>query len=82
MREKPPTEGTEVKRKSTSRQPASASVRETVRAKLMKASVLATDLGVPSDIAPVVSDDELELMGDLRPGARSSEALVDEDRGL
>ena len=51
-----------------------------IRAKLMRAGVLATDLGIPHDLAPV-SDDELELTGDMRLGARSSEALVDEDRG-
>lgn len=57
------------------------SARETVRAKLMKAGVLATDLGIPHDTIPV-SDEELERTGDMRPGARPSEALVDEDRGM
>ena len=46
----------------------------------MRAGVLATDLGIPHDLVPV-SDEELELTGDMRPGAGPSEALVNEDRG-
>ena len=59
---------------------AAPDARSAVRTKLMRAGVLATDLGIPHNLAPV-SDEELELTGDMRPGARSSEALVDEDRG-
>ena len=76
MKEKPPPIAvkSDVPTKQTS------DAHSLVRAKLMKAGVLATDLGIPHDLAPV-SDEELELTGDMRSGARSSEALVDEDRG-
>jgi hypothetical protein len=49
-------------------------------AKLRAAGVLATNLGVPPDVE-YMSDEELELTGDMRPGARPSEELIDEDRG-
>jgi hypothetical protein len=53
--------------------------RDEVRAKLLEAGILVSDLGV-KDIEPV-SDEELERTGDMRPGALSSEALVSQDRG-
>jgi hypothetical protein len=54
--------------------------REAVRAKLLAAGRLALDHGIPDDIEPV-SEEELEELGRLAPGARSSEELIDEDRG-
>lgn len=59
------------------------SEREVVRAKLMAAGILATpeELGVPENIQPV-SDKEIEQLGKMPPGARPSEELIDEDRGL
>lgn len=56
------------------------SERDVVRDKLRQAGVLATNLGVPRNVAPI-SDEELERVGNLPPGARSSEDLVSEDRG-
>ena len=56
--------------------PATVAARE----KLAQAGILATDLGIPEDIAPV-SDEALERWGEMRPGARSSEELLNEDRG-
>ena len=47
---------------------------------LMRAGVLVTDFGIPDDIE-YVSDDELEELGQMPPGIRPSEALIDEDRG-
>lgn len=58
---------------------ASAS-REALRAKLNQAGVLVMDLELPADLV-LVSDDELEQLGEMRPGARPSEELVAEDRG-
>ena len=55
--------------------------REAVRQKLLAAGVLATDLGIPDNLVSL-SDEELEQLVRLPPGARSSEELVDEDRGL
>lgn len=52
--------------------------REIARAKLQ--TILVRDLGIPDDIE-MMSDDDLEMLGQLPPGARSSEELVDEDRG-
>ena len=54
--------------------------RRAAREKLAQAGILATDLGIPEDIAPV-SDEELERWGEMRPGARSSEDLLNEERG-
>jgi hypothetical protein len=52
------------------------------RAKLMAAGVLVNprELGIPEGIE-YVSDEELEELGILPPGARPSEDLIDEDRG-
>jgi hypothetical protein len=54
--------------------------REAARAKLLAVGRLVIDFGIPDDIEPI-SDEELEELGRLAPGARSSEELVDEDRG-
>ncbi|MBN1285626.1 MAG: hypothetical protein JXB47_09525 [Anaerolineae bacterium] len=54
--------------------------REAARQKLLAAGLLATDLGIPDDLEPY-SDEELEQIV-LPPGARPSEELIDEDRGL
>jgi hypothetical protein len=56
--------------------PATVAARE----KLAKAGILATDLGIPEDTTPA-SDEELERWGEMRPGARSSEDLLNEERG-
>ena len=55
--------------------------REAARAKLLAAGVLNTSIHAPVGTVPV-SDEELERLGQLSPGARPSEELVDEDRGL
>lgn len=54
--------------------------RETARAKLSQAGVLVMDLELPPDLTPV-SDEELEQLGEMRPGARPSEEIIAEDRG-
>jgi len=46
---------------------------------LTAAGVLATDLGIPDD-TEYVSDEELEELGTMPPGARPSEELIDEGR--
>jgi hypothetical protein len=47
---------------------------------LMNAGALVTDFVIPDDIE-YVSDEELEEIGQMPPGTRPSEALIDEDRG-
>src|SRR5437899_1013052 len=54
--------------------------REAARAKLLAAGRLVVDFGIPDDIEPE-TDEELDELGRLAPGARPSEELVDEDRG-
>jgi len=54
--------------------------REAARAKLREAGVLANDLVPPADLASV-TEEELEQMGIMRPGARPSEEIIAEDRG-
>src|SRR5437879_893346 len=54
--------------------------RDAARAKLLAAGRLVVNFGIPEDIEPI-SEEELEELGHLAPGARSSEELVDEDRG-
>jgi hypothetical protein len=56
--------------------------REAARAKLLAAGKLATAarLGIPDDLE-YLSDDELEELGRMPPGARPSEELINEDRG-
>ncbi|MEO8396329.1 MAG: hypothetical protein ABI700_25275 [Chloroflexota bacterium] len=75
-----PVSPSSVAARNTTQQRRSVSSRDAVREKLLSAGVLATDLGIPHDLA-AVSDEELERTGDMLPGARPSEALVDEDRG-
>jgi hypothetical protein len=70
----------EAKKSAKDPLPPRQSERELVRAKLSKAGVLVADLGVPRNLV-AISDEELERSGDMRPGARSSEDLVSEDRG-
>lgn len=56
--------------------------REAARARLRAAGLLATaaDLGIPDDLE-YISDEELDELGRMAPGARPSEELIDEDRG-
>jgi hypothetical protein len=46
----------------------------------LAAGFLVTDIHAPPG-AVELSNEELEQLGQLAPGARSSEELVDEDRG-
>jgi hypothetical protein len=55
--------------------------RERARQKLLAAGLLATDLGIPDNLESL-SDEELEQLVRLPSGARPSEELIDEDRGL
>jgi hypothetical protein len=54
--------------------------REIARRKLQMAGILATDLGIPDDLA-APSEVELETMGHMTQDARPSEELINEDRG-
>jgi hypothetical protein len=54
--------------------------RETARTKLREAGVLANDLVLPADLTPV-TEEELEQLGEMRPGARPSEDIIAQDRG-
>jgi hypothetical protein len=54
--------------------------REEARAKLRAAGALSTIRYAPADARPL-SDEELMRIGQLAPGARPSEELIDEDRG-
>jgi hypothetical protein len=62
-------------------EPATELTREEARARLLAAGALVTNLGISDDIEPI-SDEELLELGKLPPGARPSEELIDEDRGL
>jgi hypothetical protein len=55
--------------------------REAARAKLRAAGLLSTNIYAPKD-AIVLTDEELMRVGRLAPGARPSEELIDEDRGI
>ncbi len=55
--------------------------RRAARAKLDAAGILATDLEVPEG-AIDLSDEDIERLGQLAPGARPSLELINEDRGL
>jgi len=55
--------------------------REAARAKLRDAGVLANDLVLPADLVPA-TEEELEPLGTMPPGARPSEEIIAEDRGL
>lgn len=54
--------------------------REELRSRLQAAGLLVTFDDLDDDLE-YVSDEELEELGKLPPGAPSSEALIDEDRG-
>jgi hypothetical protein len=54
--------------------------RDTVRAKLLAANFLTTDIHVPEEAVALSAEDIADL-GRLPPDARPSEVLVDEDRG-
>jgi hypothetical protein len=54
--------------------------RQIVERKLRAAGLLVTDLEIPADLEPV-SDEEIAVLGVLPPGARSSEEILDEERG-
>ena len=54
--------------------------RETARAKLREAGILANDLVLPADLTPV-TEEELDQLGAMRPGARPSEEIIAQDRG-
>ncbi len=51
-----------------------------VRAKLLAANFLVTDLGIPDELEDI-SDEELEELGRLPPGSPTAEQLIDEGRG-
>ncbi len=55
--------------------------RDRIREKLRAAGLLAIIPDFPETIEPI-TDEELEELGRLPPGAKSSEELIDEDRGL
>jgi hypothetical protein len=55
--------------------------REIARERLLAAGRLVTNLGIPDNLEPPASDEELEQLGQLPEGARGSEELVNEDRG-
>jgi hypothetical protein len=54
--------------------------REAARSKLLAAGSLVTDIHAPVG-AVALSNEELEQIGQLASGARSSEELLDEERG-
>jgi hypothetical protein len=60
--------------------PSSNPAREAARAKLLAAGVLLTHIEVPEDAVPLTLEERLRI-GKMPPGARSSEELIDEDRG-
>ena len=55
--------------------------REAIRAKLLAAGKLVTDIHAPEGTV-LLTLAERQRIGQLTPGARSSEQLIDEDRGL
>lgn len=54
--------------------------RDCVRAKLLAANFLTTDIHAPAGAVPLSAQD-IARLGRLSPGARPSEDLIDEDRG-
>ncbi|SRR5258706_10465077 len=54
--------------------------REAARAKLRAAGRLSVDLENPDDFE-TVSEEELEILGRLAPGARTAQEIIDEERG-
>jgi hypothetical protein len=55
--------------------------RDAARAKLLAAGFLATDIRAPEGMVPL-SDEDLAHLGQRPTGARPSEGLIDEDRGI
>ncbi len=55
--------------------------RQRARAKLEAAGILATDFRVPDGVI-ALSEEDIAKLGQLTPGARPSEELIDEDRSL
>lgn len=70
-----------IRPKQAASEPVCELTREEARARLLAAGALVTNLGIPDDIKPI-SDEELLELGKMPPGARPSEELIDEDRGL
>ena len=54
--------------------------RESARATLLAAGKLVTDIHAPEDTVPLTLE-ERQRIGRLAPGARSSEDLINEERG-
>ena len=55
--------------------------REAARAKLLAAGKLVADLHAPEGTVALTPEERMRI-GTLPPGARPSEELIDEDRGL
>ena len=53
---------------------------EMARAKLLAAGSLAVDLDIPDDLVPL-TEEELDELGRSLPPGRSSDDLINEDRG-
>jgi hypothetical protein len=54
--------------------------RETIRAKLLAAGFLVTDIHAPAGTVPL-SDEELAQLDQRVPGSKTLDELIDEDRG-
>lgn len=54
--------------------------REEIRAKLLAAGILLTNIEVPEGTVPLTPEERMRI-GTLPPGARPSEELINEDRG-
>lgn len=55
-------------------------LREAVKNKLLAAGILVTDFEIPQDAVPLTVEQRMS-MGTLKPGARDSLDLINEDRG-
>lgn len=55
-------------------------LREEIKAKLSAAGILVTDFEIPQGAKPLTVEQRLR-MGTLKPGARDSLDLINEDRG-
>ncbi len=55
--------------------------RQRARATLAAAGILTTDFGGPDGVI-ALTDEDIARLGQLAPGARPSEELIDEDRSL
>jgi hypothetical protein len=58
----------------------SNSAREAIRAKLLAADFLVTDIHAPQDTV-LLSDEELYQLDQRPPGSKSLDELINEDRG-